>query len=196
MLKSVEQYLASVPGGIDAYPECLHKGEPLGVWLERCPLGGLSERIPAQAAELLKRRGALPTWVPEVHAAVLYLAIREAHFPDDEAFLVHARACNRAVLETPVNRIVFWVASPRAILRGGSVRWGSFHKGSSIDVRSRGDQSAELTLTFPPHLLPEIVVRGNGEGFRCALEYAGARDVALNVRVLDPTRALFEAQWR
>jgi hypothetical protein len=27
----VEEYLASVPGGIDAYPECTHKGEPLSV---------------------------------------------------------------------------------------------------------------------------------------------------------------------
>jgi hypothetical protein len=195
-LASVERYLALLPGGIDAYPECIHKGEPLALWLQQSPTAGLAERLPAQAAALLAKADNMPVWVPEVHATTLFLAIREAHFADDAAFLAHARECNRAVLATPGNRILFWVASPRAILRAGPIRWGALHRGTSIEVRTRGDGAADVTVTFPPHLLPEIVLRGNGTGFAVAIENAGGQEVALDLRVFEPTRAVFTARWR
>jgi hypothetical protein len=195
-LKSVAAYLASISGGIDGYPDCLHKGEPLAVWLERSPTEGLAKRLPPAAAELLCASRNLPQWVPEVHATVLYLAIREAHFPDDASFLAHARRCNQFVLETPLNLVLFWAASPRDILRAASVRWGSMHRGSTIEVRSPDEHSAELTMNFPAHLLPELVVRGNGTGFALAMERAGARDLQVQLRVMNATRAVFEARWR
>src|SRR5215469_9981046 len=122
---SIETYLASLPRGLSSYPECQHKGEPLDVWLRQSPTRDIARHVPAQVAGLLNRDRAAPTWVPEVHANVLYLAMREAHFADDAAFLAHARKCNRAVIETPMNRLVFWVAATRAILRGAGLRWGS-----------------------------------------------------------------------
>ena len=192
----VENYLASIPGGIDGYPDCMHKGEPLGVWLAGSPLSGLSERVPPPVAELLREPANLPTWVPEVHATVIYLAMREVHFASDAAFLQHAEKVNRGVLETPVNRVLFWVASPRAILRGGSVRWGSLHRGSTIEVRTRVENSADLTLRFPPNLLPELIALGNGTGFKLALANAGAHDVSVRLRRFDATHATFEASWR
>ncbi|MGO9838932.1 MAG: hypothetical protein ACLP1X_32525 [Polyangiaceae bacterium] len=193
---SVETYIASLPGGIDAYPDCTHKGEPLAVWLQRSPTAGLAGRLPAQAEALLAAASDVPTWVPEVHANVLYLAIREAHFEDDAAFLAHARECNRAVLDTPMNRIVFWVASPRAILRGAGVRWRSLHLGTSIALRAPSHLSAEMEMTFPHKLFPEIVLRGSGTGFAAALENAGARDVVVDLRLVEPTRASYAARWR
>jgi hypothetical protein len=138
----------------------------------------------------------MPNWVPEVHATVIYLAIRELHFQDDAAFLEHARRCNRAVLETPANRLLLWAASPRAILRGTSLRWGSLHRGSTLEARTPDERSAELTLRFPPCLLPEIILRGNGEGISVALEGAGARDVKVDLYAMEPSRAVFRARWR
>jgi hypothetical protein len=137
----------------------------------------------------------MPNWVPEVHATVIYLAIRELHFRDDAAFVEHARRCNRAVLETPTNRLILWAASPRAILRGTSLRWGSLHRGSTLEARLPDERSAEITLAFPPHLLPEIIWRGNGAGTRVALEGAGARDVEVDLYAMEPSRAVFRARW-
>jgi hypothetical protein len=147
-------------------------------------------------ARLLRSPRELPQWVPEVHATVIYLAMREMHFPDEASFLAHARQCNQLVLETPLNRVLFWAASPRAILRAGWVRWGSLHRGSTIAVRSPDEHSGELTMTFPENLFPEIVVRGNGTGFTLAMERAGARDLEVHLREMGPTRAVFEARWR
>lgn len=194
-LNFVEDYLAAIPGGIDSYPECLHRGEPLAQWIEHSPTAGLPERLPAPAAALLRRDRRIPNWVPEVHATVIYLAIRELHFRDDAAFLEHARLCNRAVLETPANRLLLWAASPRAILRGTSLRWGSLHRGSTLEARTPDERSAVLTLTFPRGLLPEIVLRGNGAGIGVALEGAGARDVEVDLHVMEPSRAVFHARW-
>ena len=44
------------------------------------PTAGLPEQLPARAAALLRRDGGMANWVPEVHATVIYLAIRELHF--------------------------------------------------------------------------------------------------------------------
>ena len=196
MRSKVEEYLASIPGGIDGYPECKHKGEPLGVWLDGSPTDGLSKVIPPRIAELLRPRADLPVWVPEVHATVIYLAMREVHFASDEAFLEHAKRLNRGVLETPVNRVLFWVASPQSILRGGSVRWGSMHRGSTIEVRTRNEGSAETTLSYPPYLLPRLIALGNGTGFKVAMENAGGKNVEVTLREYDSTHATFDSKWR
>src|ERR1700689_4440894 len=155
-LPGVEAYLASLPGGLAAYPECAHKGATLALWLRHSPTRGLAERLPPELGALLTEGAALPSWVPEVHATALYLAIREAHFADDAAFLAHAYTCNRAVLDTPTNRVLFWVTAPRAILRAAGLRWNALHRGSSLDVRIRSEHSAQIAMRFPPHLFPEM----------------------------------------
>jgi hypothetical protein len=193
---TVEAYFASLPGGLDAYPECAHKGETLGLWLRRSPTRGLAERLPAHLGALLAEGATLPTWVPEVHATALYLAIREVHFADDAAFLAHAYACNRAVLDTPTNRVLFWVAAPRAILRAAGLRWNSLHRGSTLDIRIRSDTSAQVAMTFPAHLFPEVVLRGSATGFVAALENAGAHEVQMVLKDAGPTRAVFAGSWK
>lgn len=195
-LETVESYLARLPGGIHAYPECSHKGDALSLWLRGSPTSGLMELLPREAAAVLASANNLPAWVPEVHATVLYLAIREAHFADDAAFLDHARIRNRALLDTPTNRVLFWVVSPRDMLRAAGPRWNNLHRGSTVNVRIRGDSSAEVDLTFPAHLLPEVVLRGNAVGFAIALEKTGASEVVVEVREVEPTRARFRADWR
>jgi hypothetical protein len=195
-LATVEKYIASLPGGIGAYPDCARNGEAFSLWLQRSPTSGLADRVPAQVAALLASASELPTWVPEVHATVLSLAIREAHFADDASFLEHASACNRAVLQTPSNRTLFWVATPTAILRAAGLRWSALHRGSSVEVRIRSEVSAGLELRFPLHLFPEVVLRGTATGFAAVLENAGARDVVVDLRAVEPTRAVFAGHWR
>jgi hypothetical protein len=194
-LPSVDRYLDLLPGGLSAYPECLHKGEPLGVWLDRSPTSGLADRAPAPLAALLDRRRALPTWVPDVHACVLFLAMRDVYFDSDDAFLAHASRVNRAVLDTPTNRVLFWVGAPKAILRGAGLRWGSLHRGTTFETRLRGDFGAQVDIGFPPNLFPRLVLLGNGTGFKAALENAGARKVVVNLEIYEPTRAHFTATW-
>jgi hypothetical protein len=194
-LPSVDRYLDSLPGGLNAYPECLHKGEPLAVWLDRSPTSDLADRVPAPLAALLERRRAIPTWVPDVHACVLYLAMREVHFDSDEAFLAHASRVNHAVLDTPTNRVLFWVGAPKAILRGAGLRWNSLHRGTTFETRIRGDSAAEVDIGFPPNLFPRIVLLGNGTGFKAALENAGARKVVVELEAHQATHAHFRVTW-
>jgi hypothetical protein len=193
---SVETYLASLPRGLASYPECMFKGDSLGAWLRQTPTRDVARLLPPHVAALLDRDRPIPTWVPEVHANVLYLAIRDAHFADEAAYLSHARESNRAVLDTPANRLVFWAASPRGILRSAGLRWGSLHRGSALEVRSARDSSADIGLSFPRGLYPELVLRATALGIAVALENTGARDVEVPLRVVEPTRAIFAARWR
>lgn len=195
-LASVDSYLASLPNGLDSYPECEHKGEPLAVWLRQSAAGGLAPRLPREVAAFLDPGRAFPDWVPEVHANVLYLAIRDARFEDDESFVAHAHRCNRAVLDTPTNRLLFWVAAPKAILRAAGARWRSLHRGSSIEVLFAKDTSAQVVLRYPACLFPAIVLRGTATGFVAALANAGARDVRLDLVRAGPTDAVFDGRWR
>ncbi len=194
-LSSVEAYLASLPAGADAYPGLAHKGESLSVWLQRSRAREIASLVPSQLAPLLDPERPFPAWVPEVHANVLYLAIREARFADDAAFLAHARACNRAVLQTPTNRVLFWALAPKAILRAAGLRWSSLHRGTSITVLVARDTSARVVIDFPPRLFPPIVLRGMATGFAAALENAGAHDVHLELCDVKETQALFEGRW-
>jgi hypothetical protein len=75
------------------------------------------------------------------------------------------------------------------------LRWGSLHRGSTLEARTPDERSAELTLTFPPHLLPEIILRGNGAGISVALERAGGRGVEVTLQAMEPSRAVFHARW-
>lgn len=192
---SVRTYLATLPEGVRSYPGCRHKGEPLSVWLRRSCTDGIARVLPPEILPLLDPGRPFPEWVPEVHATALYLAIREVHFPDDAAFVDHARQCNEAVLQTPSNRLLFWVAAPRAILRAAGLRWGTLHQGSSVEVRMARDTSADAILSFPPRMFPEIVLLGMATGFAAALENAGGRDVQVRMRRADATSARFEARW-
>ena len=192
---SVDAYLASLPRGLASYPECMFKGESLDAWLRQTPTHDVADLVSPQVAALLDGDRPVPTWVPEVHANVLYLAIRDVHFADDAAYLAHARESNRAVLDTPVNRLVFWATSPRAILRSAGLRWGTLHRGTAIQVRAARDSSVEIGLSFPRGLFPELVLRANGSGIAVALENTGARDVEVHLREVEPTRALFAARW-
>jgi hypothetical protein len=192
----VDRYLASLPGGLHAHPECEHRGDALGLWLQRSPLHGVAHRLPREIASLLDDPSCLPPWVPEVHASAIYLAIREAHFPDDAAFLAHADRCNRALLDTPMNRLLFWVATPRALLRAVGPRWNVFHRGSALRARTPSDTSTELELSFPEHLFPAIVLRGSATGIAAALENGGAHDVTMDLAQFGPTRARFDGHWQ
>ena len=137
----------------------------------------------------------MPDWVPTVHANVLYLAIRGAQFADDAAFLVHATACSRSWLRTPANRALFWVMTPKDILRATAPRWATVHRGVSINVRIRGENAAELELGFAPHLFPDTILLAMKTGFVVVLENAGAHNVAIDLHTVEPTRALFVGRW-
>lgn len=166
------------------------------MWLRRSPTRDLARLVPPQAAVLLDRNRPIPNWVPDVHANVLYLAMRQVHFADDAAFLAHAREVNQAVLETPANRVLFWAASPRGMMRAVGVRWGSLHRGSTLEVRAARDLSVDAAMSFPRALYPELILRANATGFALVLENAGARDVEMQLRSVAPTHALFTGRWR
>jgi hypothetical protein len=62
-------------------------------------------------------------------------------------------------------------------------------------VRSARDCSAEIGLSFPRGLYPELVLRATAMGMALALENTGARDVEVHLRAVEPTRARFAARW-
>jgi hypothetical protein len=192
----VDTYLASLPRGVDSYPECMHRAEPLAVWLQRTPTAGVARLLPPQAAAWLDRDRPTPSWLSEVHACAIYLAIRQMHFADDAAFVAHARECNRAVLRTLTARLVFLAATPRAVLRVARLLWANLHRGSTMEVRFARDTSAEGLLSFPRGLFPEVILRGNATGFAAAIEHAGGRDVEVQLRRTEPSPAIFAARWR
>jgi hypothetical protein len=75
-------------------------------------------------------------------------------------------------------------------------RWSAIHRGGSVNLRIRGETSAELELGFPPHLFPDIVLLAMKTGFVAVLENAGALNVAIDLHAVEPTRAIFLARWQ
>jgi hypothetical protein len=65
-----------------------------------------------------------------------------------------------------------------------------------LEIRVAHDTSAQATLLFPPHLFPDLVLRGIATAFIAALQNAGAVDVTFAPLRSDASHAFFEGRWR
>ncbi|MEW5740676.1 MAG: hypothetical protein AB1938_17240 [Myxococcota bacterium] len=196
--RHLEAYLASLPRGVDSYPDCVQKVSISREFLRFLPSAGLSGKVPAPVEELLGKRLPASAWVPEVHACALLLAILDAHFSDAEAFVARAYVANKELLTGPLYRMLMFVASPLYLARNAESRWNTFHRGIKMATESLPQEksgTAVFRLEYPRLLLPEVLARSYSTAFKAALEAAGGRSVQVEVAGWQPETCRFSCTW-
>ncbi|HVY47175.1 MAG TPA: DUF2378 family protein [Minicystis sp.] len=193
-LPTVDAYLRSLPGGIDAYPECCTKASVLREALLR-PIPPDVD-LPAELRALVARPPPVTAWIPEVHHNALMLALYDVHFGGLDAFLAWVLEGNRRLFARPLYRALFFVLSPERLFVGAELRWGTFRKGSTLRVEERGDKRAVLRVVAPARLHMAQSIRGLGMAFQAAAERAGAEDVHVDVPFSSETDATYRIDWR
>ncbi len=190
--RRLSEYLAALPGGTAAYPECQARRGVVEAVLSAVPR--FSDPVPQLVADLLTMpRGA---WIPEVvfNAAILAMADR-AGWSEIQILAWH-RALNRRLFRGPVYRAVMAFFTPRALLEKGASRWNAFHAGTTLEVSPEGDHGGSAVLHHPPHLFTPLLLRIYAEAFGAALENARATGrIAVELAEAGESSARFVARW-
>jgi hypothetical protein len=191
----MERYLAGLPAGLDSFPECLAKGSVLRSTLIQQPVGELAARLPAPLRALVTDPPVDSEWLPEVRFAAIYLAVADLRGFGEAEVLAWARERNRSLFRNPAYRILMAVSSPATLIRGATMRWSNWHRGSTLEVEGVVDIGVRALLRFPPGLFDPLMLQVFGEAFVAGLELARAKNPASKVELVDAGVARYLVSW-
>lgn len=173
-LVRLEAYLASLPGGASAYPECQAKGVLARTLAADEAYGWAADQLPAPFRRLVEDPPMATEWIPEVQYLALVYALADATSLDDDAILAGVRDRQRRLFELPAYRILMAAPSPGTLLRGAEQRWSTFHRGSTLEVEGIADDGVRLGLHFPRSLFDGLHLRIFAESFLAVLDLSRA----------------------
>ncbi len=187
-------YLATLPQGIDSYPDVRAKAS-----LYRSTVEGYTVADPSILPEALQRllRDPAPvsSWVPEVHSHAMILISRDLRFNSDRAFIDFAYEKQRKLFSGPLYKIMLSLASPAMLLRTAALRWGSFHRGTQFTVEEATGTSARIRVDHPARLWDGLLADAMGAGLKAVLDLSGARDTRLVVTEQGETHLRIHGTW-
>ncbi|HBQ17525.1 MAG: hypothetical protein RLO52_16650 [Sandaracinaceae bacterium] len=188
------EYLATVPGGLDAYPDARSKSTLL-----RSALEGhedlCAEGLPLDVAELFRNPPPPTVWIPAVHVNAVFHAICDQYYPTERNVIAWARRRTRSMANNPIYRRLLSFTGPRALLKIAGRVDRMFQRGTHIDAEY-GPGWAESRLRHPPHLVSPLNQVANVGMFEAMVEMTGADDPLCEMSDASPTGALFRTTWR
>jgi hypothetical protein len=194
-LARVEAYLASLPGGVSAYPECTAKGVLVRTLVAEEAYAGLGPKLPHPFRRMIEEQPIGSEWIPEVHYQALVYALADACGQEDDAILASVRARDRRMFESPTYRLLMMASSPGALLRGIELRWGNWHRGSTLELEGIADDGVRLALHFPRGLFDGIHLRVYAESFLAALDVSQAKSPRVEIFDAGTGLARFRVAW-
>ena len=133
-------------------------------------------------------------WVPETHLVLQYLLLRDTCFSDDETFFAATKERVKASFLTPTMRAIMARFSVHLLVMGCSMRWGQYHRGTTLTARSTGMHSLEATLQFPPALYPELMLEDTRVAIAASIELAHKVPL-LTQKLLEPGVCRLIGSW-
>jgi hypothetical protein len=197
-MHSVEEYLATLPEGIDSYPETKVKGSLIRVVPGDLDRGAVARFLPPKAGALLLDPPPPNAWAPEVWFVAMVTAVYQAGFADAggvPAWEAWVYAHNRTLLGGPLYRILFAVLSPERLMIGVQKRWSAFRRGSSVRIVEHGKNHSVLKLDTPPYLLNDLGRRALACAFRAAIELGGAKLAHVTLQAESPSSTMYDMRW-
>jgi hypothetical protein len=189
-------YLRGLPDGLASYPECVGKASIYRRFVDETALGDAATKLPHEIAALITQPRVHSSWVSEVLTTCLYLGVRDLCFPSDDAFVDHFREVNRAVVSSPMYRVMFALVSPLRLIDGGAKRMSALHRGLGVSILETRSHGGRLALSYPPNLLPRLIARCYATAFEVLVEAAGGKEPCAHLVRHEPDAATFDVTWR
>lgn len=133
-------------------------------------------------------------WAPETLLVLQYLLLRDTCFSDDETFFAATKERVKASFLTPSMRAIMARFSVHLLVMGCSMRWGQYHRGTSLTARSTGVHSLEATLTFPPELYPHLMLEDTRVAIAASIELT-RKIPALTQELIEPGVCRVVGSW-
>ncbi|MEZ4369449.1 MAG: hypothetical protein R3B07_01430 [Polyangiaceae bacterium] len=191
----LEAYLDGLPHAERSYPNCCIKGSLVAVSLRTRRLPEQAD-VPGFVRTFEGERWTSNEWVPIVHVNAWVAALLDHDFRGNEnAYLAWNYELNREFATTPMYKLFYRLAPPRVLVRTLTLAFAQYFRGIVLNARiSTGE--AELEVTQPPNLYPEVMQRGFAEAFRAALDAAGARQARAELTRRDERSHQVHCSWR
>jgi hypothetical protein len=193
-LPRVEEYLRSLPLGLDSYPAHRQKAVLLHHFARAWPRILDCEELPPPLLAMVRNPPPVTAWIPEVHGTAVALAGRDTSQSDAD-YLDVAYRINVEMFRGPLYRVMMMMATPGIILRFADSRWETFHRGVKLRVERKREGRADARLVYPTHLVPEPIARLYGEAFRAALDASAGKGSRCVLSSYNSTMAMFELSW-
>ena len=190
----VDEYLEGLPHGVASHPRARSKMAGLNALIHGFE-GEIVEAVPREVQAILRTPPPLSSWVTEVEAQCALIALRERVFSDDDAYVSHARARGRGVMDGPLYRAVFRVFSSSRVARMTQSAWGLFHKGTTNHVIASNATHVVVQLHHPRNIFLPFVIRGFLSAGEEALKIGGATGVRGSVVSSEATSSLARLEW-
>lgn len=198
MASALDEYLASLPDGLRAFPRAEVKGNVLDeqlAWLDEVGVK-LDPRI-APALRRAQPLGRSMEWVPEVLINAVSINAMEA-YPSQAAWIRAVYDRQTAYYRTPLYRALLLVMSPTLLTMGAARSWAAYRKGSSLEV-DKWHKEGESRITFgtlhhPAGLHMLLNLRGFAGTLHAAIDAAGAKES--EVELLEAESVPGEARYR
>ena len=171
-----DAYVASLPDGLDSYPDCVVKGSVVRVFGDRLEPEVL-DNLPAEVRELSRNPPQMNEWVPFAKVAGLAHGVRDQVFiGDDDGLRVWFAGGMESVLSSPMYRILLSLTSPVRIARTSERRWSAFNRGVTRKCLAVFENGARGEVRYPPYLIDELLAEAFVQSFERALALSRARN--------------------
>lgn len=192
----MQQYIASLPNGLDSYPSCQLKSSVLRGFCASIDVERLCSALPETLAALVERPPPPSDWIDEVKTTAIFLASADSNVTG-ESFVAHAYRTNYALLDSTMYRILFRLVGARRVLANAGKSWSQFHRGTTLSVQSFDEHARRATVSLegPAHHVPLLLAEGYATSIRAAVEISGHKDVHAAVEDHTPTRTLVSVRW-
>jgi uncharacterized protein (TIGR02265 family) len=194
-LELTRAYVADLPHGLASYPECRSKASIWKNILRWTDTDALSGRVPPDLTVFAAESLLDAEWMSAAQSFAAHLALRDTLFSTDAALAEHFRMLDRKLLSGRLYRMLFALTSPERVVHAADQRFRAMFAGITLEARLVRPAGVEVSLRYPPRLLPPLVGTLYLVAFEVAVELAGASGVKSRVLEHGDTSARYELSW-
>ncbi len=184
-LPRTASYLAALPDGLDAYPECQAKGSMARAVLDYKPDRLEVADLPEELRWMLEHPPTSNQWIPETRVLALMHAVRDLAFDSDEAYVEWVAASLYDLFATPMYRLLMAMASPQLLARQAERAWARVRRGTVRELEELGANRNVGLLRYPNNLFDPLSMEIVRAGIAATYRLSRAR--APEVRVIEWT---------
>jgi hypothetical protein len=191
-------YVARLPQGLASHRHCEVKGSVVREIAASID-ASVAAALPEPLRALVTQPPPVSAWVSEVPVNALILVQHELlkqRTGDPSAMIDRAFDSTRALLSTPLYKILFLVMSPERLLSGIDKRWGALRRGTYVEALEHTAKLARICVHFPQNHYNQTLLAIRAASVRAALVCAGGRDARVDVEPSSAETIDYVCHWQ